>query len=262
MKFACPSCAGRIGATKDFYGLAVPCPHCGKQIVVPGASTVDQKQSTPVWRRRISFFLRLGIFAVVLFALGSWFWGGIRGKIPLLLSVLSSRFSTQVSAPRVLSCRLVDCQLSDSAQQLLGLPDPGNKVLVVVRMMIPSRLVIPSATEYEAMQRNGAGSWMVPSLERCRWFDARKFSLVVRSGSNCEGLALCRFCKRNAFTGLSDSGWGTSMGEVMFSVLPNQLDKDRGEELEVCFAVRKEELTTESLQVRFAGAEMPVVLKP
>lgn len=261
MKFACPSCAGRIGATKDFYGLSVPCPHCGKQIVVPGASTANKAKSALSWRQRISSALRLGVFAAILFALGSWFWGGIRDKMPWLLSFLTNWSSTQVSAPRVLSSRLVDCQLSSSAQQLLGLPEPGNKVLVVVRMRIPSRSVIPTAAEYEAMQRNGAGSWMVPSLDRCRWYDARKFMLVVANGTSYEGMALCHFCKRNAMTGFSDSGWGTTMGEVMFSFLPNQFDKDQGEELEVCFAVKKDELTTEPVLVKFAGTEMKVVIK-
>ena len=85
--------------------------------------------------------------------------------------------------------------------------------------------------------------------------------LVVANGTSYEGMALCHFCKRNAMTGFSDSGWGTTMGEVMFSFLPNQFDKDQGEELEVCFAVKKDELTTEPVLVKFAGTEMKVVIK-
>ena len=37
-KFACPACRGRIEATAVWRGVTIPCPHCGKKIVVPKQS--------------------------------------------------------------------------------------------------------------------------------------------------------------------------------------------------------------------------------
>lgn len=47
--FTCPECQGDISVAKEYAGLVVPCPHCGKDLEIPSVSKTSEHHSEPVY---------------------------------------------------------------------------------------------------------------------------------------------------------------------------------------------------------------------
>lgn len=162
--------------------------------------------------------------------------------------------------PKILACRLLDCLLDKAGGRELGLADADTKIFAAVRMGIPASYFVPAPDDYAAMQRSNSGNQPLPPPEQCRWFDAGKFQLILANGSTYDGLVLCRLCQNAVPGSAAGSAWGSTIGEVTFSIAPTAVNLKRIEELEICFAVNKTEAQCRPYRLRFAGLELPVPL--
>ena len=55
--FNCPLCQGQLVVEKSGAGVEIPCPKCGKAIVIPGATPATQPEEVPSKPKRMAIVL-------------------------------------------------------------------------------------------------------------------------------------------------------------------------------------------------------------